>query len=222
MPQNPIEKLRSKIENVSETMSKKSNEIYAIFKNEIDPDAEKLGMEKVKGYLSFFTEKEKFDENISKIINSYNLTTKISKEQIKSEKDLNEKLSQQEFCDFVKGKEIKSNLFDKNLDQVRHKIEDLITLYTLMGGDKDGISIDNLNRCISKVLDLYSDPVAYLRDDYDPNTKKPDSQGEAQEIIEIFGKGKDRLTLEEFVNIMTSEFDGHFETLTIDNPLLNK
>jgi hypothetical protein len=217
--QSQLEKEKTNLstKNLSLVLEEKSEEIFEKLKSSIDPDYDSFDLNTLKAYFSHFSEKEKFDENIIKIINSYGIKEKISKNPSNSEDDLNEKLDKQIFSDLTTGRQIRSLLFEIDLDQKRQNIEDLIQLYQLMGGNENGISLDNLNKSISKVIDLYTDPNTYFKDDYDPESKKPFSHGEAQEIIQLLGKSTDRLTLEEFVNIMTTDFQGDFESLIIDN-----
>ena len=105
--------------------------------------------------------------------------------------------NEEEFVNFLTGKDTKDLLFDDNLDltQKRYKIDDYAKLYELIGGNQSGISKETLKENIKNVLNLLSKG--------DENISEI-AEEQANEIIELLGSNEDCLTPEDFMNIMTS------------------
>jgi len=85
----------------------------------------------------------------------------------------------------------------------KSNVEEIISLYYLMGGDKDGISCERLNSCLATFYNIYENG-DFTSEVNSSNNR--DYQYEAQQIINLLGsKSNNRLSLQDFVNLMTSE-----------------
>ena len=107
--------------------------------------------------------------------------------------------NEEEFVNFLTGKDSKELIFDNNsdLNQKRFRIDDYAKLYELMDGIQNGINKNDLKKNIAEVLRLLS------------QNEKEDmidiiAEEQAKEIIELLGSNEDSLTPEDFMNIMTS------------------
>ena len=104
--------------------------------------------------------------------------------------------NEEEFINFITGKETKELLFDDNMDlgQKRFKIDDYAKLYELIGGDQNSISKDALKQKIKEALMTLN-----KSDGFDDIAEE-----EANEVIELLSSNGESLTPEDFMNIMTS------------------
>ena len=104
--------------------------------------------------------------------------------------------NEEEFVNFITGKETKELLFDDNMDlgQKRFKIDDYAKLYELIGGDQNSISKDALKQKIKEALMTLN-----KSDGFDDIAEE-----EANEVIELLSSNGESLTPEDFMNIMTS------------------
>jgi hypothetical protein len=175
-------------------------------------DIKELDLDKLRGIISLYPDSTK--ENIKKIISNYKLPEKILKGDVKDNK-YNTTLNETDFCNLVTGKELKNVLFEKNIDGKKDNIESLFTLYELMGGNSEGISKDKLSNCLSKAFSLYKNAQGYMEENFNPDNVTTKYTSEVQEILDLLGDG-DKLTLKEFVNIMSSDYVTDFENLHIN------
>ena len=107
--------------------------------------------------------------------------------------------NEEEFVNFITGKDTKDLLFDDNMDlgQKRFKIDDYAKLYELIGGDQNGINRNELKERIKEVL-------MTLNKEGNGSNLDQIAEEEAKEVIELLGSNEDSLTPEDFMNIMTS------------------
>ena len=107
--------------------------------------------------------------------------------------------NEEEFVNFLTGKDTKELIFEDNsdLNQKRFKIEDYAKLYELIGGNQNGINKDDLKKNIEEVLKL-------LNQNEDEGKLSQIAEEQAKEVIELLGSNEDSLTPEDFMNIMTS------------------
>ena len=106
---------------------------------------------------------------------------------------------EEEFVNFITGKQTKDLLFEDNLDlpQKRFKIDEYAKLYELIGGDQQGISKMSLKQNIEEVLKS-------LCNEEDKENLSELAEEQAEEIIELLGSNEGSLSPEDFMNIMTS------------------
>ena len=107
--------------------------------------------------------------------------------------------NEEEFVNFLTGKDTKDLIFDDNSDlsQKRFKIEDYAKLYELIGGNQNGINKEDLVKNIKEVLEL-------LNQNESEDKLNLIAEEQAKEVIELLGSNVDSLTPEDFMNIMTS------------------
>ena len=107
--------------------------------------------------------------------------------------------NEDEFVNFLTGKDTKDLIFDNNsdLNQKRYRIDDYAKLYELLDGNQNGINKNDLKKNIAEVLRLLSQ-----NDNEEMINIMAEEQ--AKEIIELLGSNEDGLTPEDFMNIMTS------------------
>ena len=134
-----------------------------------------------------------------KFLTQYKLIDEMRKGKFNKERLHNVVFNEDEFVNFLTGKDTKDLIFEDNsdLNQKRFKIEDYAKLYELIGGNQNGINKDELKKNIEEVLKLLNEN--------ESEDKLSQIAGEqAKEVIELLGSNEDGLTPEDFMNIMTS------------------
>jgi hypothetical protein len=151
-----------------------------------------------------------YSELFLKFITQYKIIDAMKKKQFSKDSSYNIVFNEEEFVNFITGKDNKDLLFEDNLDlaQKRFKIDDYAKLYELIGGNNDGISKNDLKDNILTVLKSLCKQ---------ENEDKLDeiAEMEAEEIIELLASKGSGLTPEDFMNIMTSNtpFPDKFEDI---------
>ena len=134
-----------------------------------------------------------------KFITQYKLIDEMRKGKFNKDNLHNVVFNEEEFVNFLSGKDTKELIFDDNSDlsQKRFKIEDYAKLYELIGGNQNGINKEDLVKNIKEVLEL-------LNQNESEDKLNLIAEEQAKEIIELLGSNVDSLTPEDFMNIMTS------------------
>ena len=134
-----------------------------------------------------------------KFITQYKLIDEMRKGKFNKDNLHNVVFNEEEFVNFLTGKDTKDLIFDDNSDlsQKRFKIEDYAKLYELIGGNQNGINKEDLVKNIKEVLEL-------LNQNESEDKLNLIAEEQAKEIIELLGSNVDSLTPEDFMNIMTS------------------
>ena len=134
-----------------------------------------------------------------KFLTQYKLIDEMRKGKFNKESLHNVVFNEDEFVNFLTGKDTKELIFEDNsdLNQKRFKIEDYAKLYELIGGNQNGINKDDLKKNIEEVLKL-------LNQNEDEGKLSQIAEEQAKEVIELLGSNEDSLTPEDFMNIMTS------------------
>ena len=134
-----------------------------------------------------------------KFLTQYKLIEEMRQGKFNKENLHNVVFNEDEFVNFLTGKDSKELIFDNNseLSQKRFKIDDYAKLYELIGGNQNGINKEELKKNIEEVLRLLSQ---------NKNEEMINLMADEQtrEIIELLGSNEDSLTPEDFMNIMTS------------------
>jgi hypothetical protein len=214
------EKASFRTKNMQEYLDKTARQLFNDLLKELEePGKTEISLDKLRGVMSMYSNKANLKDDVIQIIFKYHLPQLLLKNEIK-DKGYDIKLNEQAFCDFFTGKEMKNILFNKNLDNKRNEVEELQNLYKLMGGNKDGISLETLNKDLTKALKLHLDPGTYLKESYDPSREDLAWNGEAKEIIDLLSRSKNNgISLEDFVNVMTSEIMIDFDEINIDSQI---
>ena len=134
-----------------------------------------------------------------KFITQYKLIDEMRKGKFNKDNLHNTVFNEEEFVNFLTGKDTKDLIFDDNSDlsQKRFKIEDYAKLYELIGGNQNGINKEDLVKNIKEVLEL-------LNQNESEDKLNLIAEEQAKEVIELLGSNVDSLTPEDFMNIMTS------------------
>ena len=140
-----------------------------------------------------------YSKTFLKFLTQYKLIDEMRQGKFNKENLHNVVFNEEEFVNFLTGKDSKELIFDNNsdLNQKRFRIDDYAKLYELMDGTQNGINKNDLKKNIAEVLRLLS------------KNEKEDmidiiAEEQAKEIIELLGSNEDSLTPEDFMNIMTS------------------
>ena len=140
-----------------------------------------------------------YSKTFLKFLTQYKLIDEIRQGKFNKENLHNVVFNEEEFVNFLTGKDSKELIFDNNsdLNQKRFRIDDYAKLYELMDGTQNGINKNDLKKNIAEVLRLLS------------QNEKEDmidiiAEEQAKEIIDLLGSNEDSLTPEDFMNIMTS------------------
>jgi hypothetical protein len=116
-----------------------------------------------------------------------------------------EVFTEAKFKDFLSGKELKETLFNSNLVEKKDKVELLTKLFYVLGGDSNGISKDKLAQAISKFYSMFN-----------VDTRNGELiNKQTDEVIELLGDNGNNISLNDFINIMTSD-------LTFDDVLFDE
>ena len=134
-----------------------------------------------------------------KFITQYKLIDEMKKGKFNKENLHNVVFNEEEFVNFLTGKDTKELIFDDNSDlsQKRFKIEDYAKLYELIGGNQNGINQEDLTKNIKEVFEL-------LNENENEDKLNQIAEEQAKEVIELLSSNGDSLTPEDFMNIMTS------------------
>ena len=134
-----------------------------------------------------------------KFITQYKLIDEMRKGKFNKDNLHNVVFNEEEFVNFLSGKDTKELIFDDNSDlsQKRFKIEDYAKLYELIGGNQNGINKEDLTKNIKEVLEL-------LNENENEDKLNQIAEEQAKEVIELLSSNGDSLTPEDFMNIMTS------------------
>ena len=134
-----------------------------------------------------------------KFLTQYKLIDEMKEGKFNKENLHNVVFNEDEFVNFLTGKDTKELIFEDNsdLNQKRFKIEDYAKLYELVGGNQNGINREDLKKNIEEVLKL-------LNQNENEDKLSQIAEEQTKEVIELLGSSDDSLTPEDFMNIMTS------------------
>ncbi len=140
-----------------------------------------------------------YSKTFLKFLTQYKLIDEMRQGKFNKEGFHNVVFNEDEFVNFLTGKDTKDLIFDNNsdLNQKRFRIDDYAKLYELLDGNQNEINKNDLKKNIAEVLRLLSQ-----NDNEEMINIMAEEQ--AKEIIELLGSNEDGLTPEDFMNIMTS------------------
>ena len=177
----------------------KEEEAKKIFRElcELNDNQNTIDLNFIRRLLSI--NNNKYSDVFLKFITQYKLIDSLKSGNFNKDSLHNIVFNEDEFVNFITGKDTKDLLFDDNLDlgQKRFKIDDYAKLYELIGGNQNGINKDDLKKNIEEVLKL-------LNQNEDEGKLSQIAEEQAKEVIELLGSNEDSLTPEDFMNIMTS------------------
>lgn len=179
------------------------NKLYNISnENKANSGPKEISLEKIAFYLTLYG--EKIPKEYKDIILQYNLVNNIMDGKIKNGVNP-EVFTETKFKDFLSGKELKETLFNSTLIEKKDKVELLTKLFYVLGGDSNGISKDKLAQAISKFYSMFN-----------VDTRNGELiNKQTDEVIELLGDNGNNISLNDFINIMTSD-------LTFDDVLFDE
>ena len=141
----------------------------------------------------------RYPEIFLKFITQYKLIDTLKSGNFNKDSMHNVVFNEEEFVNFVTGKNTKELLFDDNIDleQKRFQIDDYANLYDLIAGNEGIINRNELKKNILEVLNE-------LNDGENKKDINDIADEQVDEILELLGSNEDSLTPEDFMNIMTS------------------
>ena len=179
------------------------NKLYNISnENKANSGPKEISLEKIAFYITLYG--EKIPKEYKDIILQYNLVNNIMDGKIKNGVNP-EVFTETKFKDFLSGKELKETLFNSTLIEKKDKVELLTKLFYVLGGDSNGISKDKLAQAISKFYSMFN-----------VDTRNGELiNKQTDEVIELLGDNGNNISLNDFINIMTSD-------LTFDDVLFDE
>ena len=175
------------------------DEAKQIFKElcELNDNQNTIDLNFIRRLLSI--NNQNYSDLFLKFITQYKLIDSMKNGKFSKDTLHNHVFNEDEFVNFITGKDTKELLFDDNIDlaQKRFNIDEYTKLYELIRGDQREINKSALVKNIEEVIRSLS----IGNDEY---TLHKIAEEQANEIIELLGSSEDCLTPEDFMNIMTS------------------
>ena len=187
------------LKNIKEFESETEKEAKKIFDDlcKLNDDQKQVDLNFIRRLLAI--NNNNYSKIFLKFITQYKLIDEMKKGKFNKENLHNVVFNEEEFVNFLTGKDTKELIFDDNSDlsQKRFKIEDYAKLYELIGGNQNGINKEDLTKNIKEVFEL-------LNENENEDKLNQIAEEQAKEVIELLSSNGDSLTPEDFMNIMTS------------------
>ena len=187
------------LKDIKEFENEKEKEAKKIFDDlcKLNDDQKQVDLNFIRRLLAI--NNNNYSKIFLKFITQYKLIDEMRKGKFNKDNLHNVVFNEEEFVNFLTGKDTKDLIFDDNSDlsQKRFKIEDYAKLYELIGGNQNGINKEDLVKNIKEVLEL-------LNQNESEDKLNLIAEEQAKEVIELLGSNVDSLTPEDFMNIMTS------------------
>jgi hypothetical protein len=196
------------IESVEKKMQEDSKTVYSNLMESLIKDSENIPSEitvkQIGEALETFSDKVNISQNTKNTILNYKLVDNIIEGKVTSYNPSS--FDEKNFVDFFSGKDLKNILFECSLDEKKDKVELLTNLYGMIGGNNNGITKENL---IKSLKNFYS----LIKNDKNNNDNEINKKAEkeAEEIIEFLGENAESISLNDFINMMTS--DSHYDNI---------
>ena len=179
----------------------KEEEAKKIFRElcELNDNQNTIDLNFIRRLLSI--NNNKYSDVFLKFITQYKLIDSLKSGNFNKDSLHNIVFNEDEFVNFITGKDTKDLLFDDNLDlgQKRFKIDDYAKLYDLIVGNQGIINKEVLKANILEVL-------KELNDGESIQEKDDLAEKEADEIIELLGSNENSLTPEDFLPVPDEVF----------------
>ena len=187
------------LKNIKEFESETEKEAKKIFDDlcKLNDDQRQVDLNFIRRLLAI--NNNNYSKIFLKFITQYKLIDEMRKGKFNKDNLHNVVFNEEEFVNFLTGKDTKDLIFDDNSDlsQKRFKIEDYAKLYELIGGNQNGINKEDLTKNIKEVFEL-------LNENENEDKLNQIAEEQAKEVIELLSSNGDSLTPEDFMNIMTS------------------
>ena len=197
-----------KIANAERVLTSTATALFPSFLSSISTGEEsktnEITIEKLSFILSLYGKSANVTQSVQDIILKYNLTNSIMENRIKNGKNPSS-FTQETFSSFLSGKDVKDTLFNSNLNDKRKKVELLTSIFYVLGGSKDGISVQSLEKSMITFYAMLTEPENYLSGKESSGKCKEFAKKTIEEIEELLGSKNGVVTLNDFINMMTSE-----------------
>ena len=197
-----------KIANAERVLTSTATALFPSFLSSISTGEEsktnEVTIEKLSFILSLYGKSANVTQNVQDIILKYNLPNSIMENRIKNGKNPSS-FTQETFSSFLSGKDVKDTLFNSNLNDKRKKVELLTSIFYVLGGSKDGISVQSLEKSMITFYAMLTEPENYLSGKESSGKCKEFAKKTIEEIEELLGSKDGVVTLNDFINMMTSE-----------------
>ena len=199
------------IEKVEENLEKQSKELYnnlyrTLTKNE-DNAEQIITIKKLGETIETHNDQANIPLNTKNAILNYKLVDSIIEGKV-TEKCNPNSFDEKNFVDFFSGKDLKKVLFNSSIDEKKEQVEILTNLYGMIGGNTGGINKNNLVNSLKTFYNMIKYPDSHFKfekiTDRDINDQ---AEKEANEIIEFLGDDGKNISLNDFINMMTSDSD---------------
>ena len=184
------------IEKVEINLEKHSKELYndlykSLTKNDKDPQPI-ITIKQLGETIETHNNDADIPLNTKNAILNYKLVDSIIEGKV-TEKINPNSFNEKNFVDFFSGKDLKNILFESNL-------------YGMIGGNKENINKKNLVESLKIFYNMIKYPDTHFKlDKINDRDIIDQAEKEANEIIEFLGDDGQNITLNDFINIMTSE-----------------
>ena len=197
-----------KIANAERVLTSIATALFPSFLSSISTGEEsktnEITIEKLSFILSLYGKSANVTQSVQDIILKYNLPNSIMENRIKNGKNPSS-FTQETFSSFLSGKDVKDTLFNSNLNDKRKKVELLTSIFYVLGGRKDGISVQSLEKSMITFYAMLTEPENYLSGKESSGKCKEFAKKTIEEIEELLGSKDGVVTLNDFINMMTSE-----------------
>ena len=197
-----------KIANAERVLTSTATALFPSFLSSISTGEEsktnEITIEKLSFILSLYGKSANVTQSVQDIILKYNLPNSIMENRIKNGKNPSS-FTQETFSSFLSGKDVKDTLFNSNLNDKRKKVELLTSIFYVLGGSKDGISVQSLEKSMITFYAMLTEPENYLSGKESSGKCKECAKKTIEEIEELLGSKDGVVTLNDFINMMTSE-----------------
>ena len=197
------------IEKVEINLEKHSKELYndlykSLTKNDKDPQPI-ITIKQLGETIETHNNDADIPLNTKNAILNYKLVDSIIEGKV-TEKINPNSFNEKNFVDFFSGKDLKNILFESTIDEKKEKVEILTNLYGMIGGNKENINKKNLVESLKIFYNMIKYPDTHFKlDKINDRDIIDQAEKEANEIIEFLGDDGQNITLNDFINIMTSE-----------------
>ena len=189
------------IEKVENELQEDSKKLYNSLSESLTKDSENLLSEitvkQIGEAIETFQDKINISQNTKNTILNYKLVDNIIEGKVTSYNPSSFNFS---------GKDLKNILFESSLEEKKDKVELLTNLYGMIGGNNNGITKENLIKSLKNFYSL----IKNVKDKNDNEINKK-AEKEAEEIIEFLGEDAQSISLNDFINMMTS--DSHYDNI---------
>ena len=208
------------IPNVEKNLENESRKIFQELQKSFSNGNNKneLSIKKIGDAYATHNDKIHVSKNVKNSILNYKLVDNIIEGKVTGNYNPTT-FNEESFVNYFSGKELKEILFEYTLDEKKNKIEILTDLYGMIGGNSEGIEKDKLVNSLQKFYHLckYPNDPFELKNINDNDIKKK-AEEEANEIIEFLSEDNENISLNDFINMMTS--DSHYDNIP-DEDCLN-